>query len=410
MSKLTTHVFQNGMPAAFVALPDSRVNTAILIVGAGTRFETLETQGLARFYANICFQGSKDYASKDQLWNAIDALGLTIKPAVYPEYCLYYFSSSPQVFNDSLSLFMNIFFQPALTQAGLEAEKQLTKSEIELTSKNPQLISLNTLTSLIFNQSSLGFDAMGSDQGLTNIDLSALQDFKSKYYGSQNCLLLVLGPDKNFALESLEGIIKTVPQGPRLDPPPFDLTQTKIVQEKINQPGSYSNITLGSLCFGRNSDKRIIQNILLNILSEGRKNQRLKTLQENKLVSFIKPWIKTFSDCGLLLIQAACQTTNEQQVLLELKSQLSNLQQSSITQEELDKAKLYYTNKLLNGLSNSLELGLFYSLSYFFSLNEQTPEEIINIVKNCTLEEINDLAKTIFKPEALSWVTVGPGY
>ena len=91
METVKPHVFSNGLAAVYIHSPSSRVLTAVLLVGTGSRFETKETQGLSRFYANICFQGNQEYREKDQLWQRIDELGLTIKPTVYSEYSLFYF-------------------------------------------------------------------------------------------------------------------------------------------------------------------------------------------------------------------------------------------------------------------------------------------------------------------------------
>ena len=408
METIKPHVFSNGLPAVYIHSPNTRVLTAVLLVGAGSRFETNETKGISRFYANICFQGTQEYPEKDQLWETIDQLGLIIKPTVYSEYSLYYFSAVKEKFLSSFDLFLKILFQPSLTEQGLVSEKQLTNSEIQITSKSPQFLGLNKLTLDIFNNTSMGFDILGSAQGINNITRETLEDFKNKYYVSQNCLLVIVGP--GLSLPDLEKSISIIPNGQRQTLPSFDFSQTKIIQDKVSQLSKISYLTFGSLCFGRSSDKRIIQSLLVNILIEGRKNKRLKTLREKKLVGAVRPWIKIFSDCGLFLIQASCGSNKEKEVLEKMQTQFRNMSSGSITQEELDIAKSYYQNRLLTRLDNNLELGLFYALGYFFNLVEQTPEQVIEKVKSVSLEEINETSQSIFRPEGLSWIVVGQGY
>jgi predicted Zn-dependent peptidase len=410
MNDIQTHVFKNGLPAVYLHSPSSRAYTAALVVGAGTRFETEEQRGISRFYANLCFQGTASLPKKSDLWLAIDKLGLTVKPAVYPEYSLFYFSSSQDRFIPSIELMFDLLYQPALRKKGIEAEKKLSTTEINISNKNPQLISLNTLTSLMFNNTSLGYDALGTSQAIEKITKQSLQQFKEQFYVSQNSLLLILGPEKNFSFNSLEASAAKASKGPRATFAPFDFNKTQTVQEKVTQQGQASYITFGTLSFGRNSDKRIPQNLLLNLLSEGRTNTRLKSLRQKRLVSYIKPWIKTFSDCGLFLIQAACPSNQEAQVIEEVKKLVQSLGSDTITQDELNISKAYYENKLELGLSNSLESALFYSLSFFFNLNEQTPNDVMNNVKGISLKDLNELSKIIFRPDVLSWVNVGPGY
>jgi len=405
-----THVFSNGLPAVYLHSPSVRVYTVILLVGAGSRFETLENQGISRFYANISFQGSEQYPDKNQLGQAIDRLGLSIRPTVYPEYSLYYFSSVEEKLLPSLELFFQIFFQPALNEQGLKNEKQLTLSEIEITNKNPRFLGVNKLTSSIFNNASIGFDILGSEQGVQNINLERLKTFKNKFYVSQNCLLVLVGPKKDFSLESLENLSSVVSSGERQTFPSFDFSQTKVIQEKISQLGKISYLTFGYPCYGRSSSKRIAQSLLLNILSEGRTDRRLRTLREKKLVLTIKPAIKIFSDCGLFLAQASCNSVREKEVKEEVLAQFKDLSAGSITQEELDRAKSFYQNRLLERLSSGLELGFFYALGCFFNLKEQSPEAVIERMKTVTLEEIKQMCGQIFREDSISWVIVGPGY
>ncbi len=408
MEKITTHIFSNGLPAVYIHIPFSKIFNAVLITGVGSRFEELQYQGLSRFYANICFQGNQDYPTQEQLSGAIDRLGLIIKPSVYPEYSLYYLSTQKELLASSLNLFLKIIFTPALTAKALEEEKKLTLSEVEMTQKNPQLFTLNKMSESLFNNSPLGFDAMGTPQGTQNTTLEVLTEFKNKYYTAHNSLLVITGPDPDFPLESLETNVSFIPSGSRQEFKPFDFSQTQIVQDKINQPGSISYLTYGLLCFGRNSEKRITQNIILNILSEGRNNQRLKKLQQDKKVSFLKPWIKIFADCGLFLLQTACASNQEQEVHQEISSQLQL--QTPFTQEEVNQAKIYYKNKLMTSLSNPLELAFFYGLSYFFNLEEQTPNEVNDKIEKTDLNKVNQVAAEIFRPQSLSWVTIGPQY
>ncbi len=411
MEDIQTHVFQNGLPAVYIYSPQTRVFTAVLVVGVGTRFETTENRGITRFYTNICLQGNQEYPSKEKLSEVFDSLGLTFKTTVNPEYTLTSFSTVEKEFIPSLELIVKTYLQPALNQEVLNKEKQITATEIEFANKNSQFISMNNLSMMVFNNTPLGFDILGSKESITNITKEKLTEFKNKYYGSQNCILVIIGPKKDFSLKSLEKTVNIIPQGKRQNYPPFDFKQTKIVREKQSQFGAVSYLTFGTLCFGRTSAKRISQSLLINILSEGRINNRLKTLQQKKIVSLIRPWIKIFSDCGLFLIQTACPSAKEKDVLEAVQEQIRQLSgEKPITQKEMDITKKYYQNRLYEKLNSSLENAMFYALSLFFNLPEQTPEQIMEEVSKASLVEINQVSQTIFKPDVLSWYIVGPGY
>ncbi len=411
MENLKAHVFSNGLPTIVMPMPSARAITAILVVGAGSRFENTANNGISRFYTNVCWQGSKNYPNADLLWEATDQVGLVAKTIVQPEYTLFYFSAVPEFFSACFDLFMHIIYQPNLAEANITKEKQLTVTDLNFATRNPEFACLNSLNNLMFNNSSLGFNPLGTMQSAQNINAQALEAFKNQYYVSQNSMLTFIVPESGFDIAKLEPTVTAnVPNGTRQVFPAFDFSQTKVVQDKINQQGQVAYVSLANFCYGRHSPKKLAQNLLLQILAEGRTNKRFKTLRDKKIVSLVRPWIKTLDDCGVLTIQAYTTGRQEKEALAAILEQLKNVSSNTIAQAELDRAKVFYHNQLSEKLGSSIELGMFYALSYFFNLEEKTPEEILAKVKNVTLEEINALAQIVCKPEAFSYVTLGPTF
>lgn len=408
MDKIIPHVFDNGLPAIFISLPYSRGYTICLLTGAGSRMETAESKGLARFYTNCCLQGSKQYPNKAELDKAMNLMGLNIKPGVYPEYSLFYFFSTLEKLIPSFELFINLFFQPSLSIDNLEAEKKISLTEIEISGRNPQFSSMAKLSADIFNNHPIGFDILGEKEAIQNFDQQKVNEFKDKFYVSQNCLLLIIGPENKFDFSCLNDIVKIIPFGSRHEPEKFDFSQTKIVQDKIIQSGQYSILNYGFPCYGRDSEKKISQNLLLTLLYENPFYNRFKVFQEKKLMASAKAWIRLCYECGLFLIQASCQTNQEKAVQEEIMAVFSSLANNSITNEELEISKNFYENQFLSRMGNTLEVAFFYMLTYFYNLNERTPEEIVDKIKKTSLEEINGLASQIFKPNMASWVISGP--
>lgn len=410
MDKLDSFVYSNGLPALHLYAPLNKAITAIFIVGAGSRMETATNNGISRFYTNICWQGCKNYPSADMLWDITDQAGLAIKTIVQPEYTLFYFSAVPEVFNNCFDLMMQIIFSPNINEDTVNKERQISLAEINYATSSPEYNCLNTLNNLMFNNGPLGFNPLGSMQSLQSITPQALEAFKKQYYLSQNCLLTLISPQEKYNFNSLSQYINIVAKGKRPLLTPFDFTQTKIVRDKIQQPGQVSYISLANLCLGRHEPKKYAQNLLLQILAEGRKNSRFKILRDKKLVSLVRPWIKTLDDCAVFTIQAYTTAQQEKDALNGILEELGRASKNTITQDEVNRAKAFYNNQLAEKLASSLELGMFYALSYFFNLEEKSPEEILARVKQINLNQMNEIAQLICRPEAFSYITMGPGF
>ena len=98
MEKIKSHTYENGFNAMYIQAPGTRVYSAVLFVGMGSRFEKKDLRGISRMYANICFQGSKNYPDKQALLSACDDIGFGVRSTVNPEYSMFYFSSTEEQF------------------------------------------------------------------------------------------------------------------------------------------------------------------------------------------------------------------------------------------------------------------------------------------------------------------------
>jgi predicted Zn-dependent peptidase len=411
MTDFQTHIFNNRLPALYLHDPNTRIYSAVLLVGVGTRFETKKTEGISRFYTNTCLQGSSQYPDQNSLAAAIDKLGLTLQTKVSPEYTTTSFTSPDKHFFSGLKLVLNMFFRPKLTDANLEKERKLALEEVKYSIVNPQYKALNNLNKQIFNNSPLGFNLLGTEESIQNLKLNKLQEFKNKYYTAQNCLLTITGPTQEFRFSKLKETIEKIDPGDRQEFTPFDFSKTQIVREKENIMGKKSYLTFGTLCYGRSSKKRVVQSLLINILITGRTNQRLTKMQKTNLIQSIKPWIKVYSDCGLFLVRTQCASKKERQVKEAIVQELTSFNQGKpITENELDQAKAYYKNQLLTKLQDKQQLSLLLALSTYFNLTEKTVDEIIERVETTTVEEINEIAQSIFTSDSLSWYILGSGF
>ncbi len=406
MENVQTHIFSNRFPAIYISSANTNTYTASLLIGAGSRFEKKETEGISRFYTNLCLQGSKEYPEKNNLASEIDKLGLSFQTKVSPEYTTTGFSCYFDKLIPSLKMLLSIYFQPDISKEKINQEKQLTQQEISYNSENPQISSLDKLTNGIFNQSSLSYNTLGSKESIKGFNKQVIKNFRDQFYVSQNCLLTIIGPEHDFEFKTIDPIIKKLPEGERQYFEPFDFSQTDIIRKETSSMSKMAYLTFGSLCFGRSSNKRVAQSLLINILIKGRNNQRLKKLQKEQFTYSLRPWIKIYSDCGVFLIHSQCNPQHKEAVKQGIKNELTNLYEKQITQDELDIAKAYYKNQLLEKLQESQQLGILISLSAFFNLNEKTPEEIIERIDKVTLTEINEISSQIFNPEALSWYII----
>ena len=73
MYKKTT--FDNGLRVVTKSLESTKAVTVLILVGAGSRYESKEINGISHFLEHMFFKGAKKYTNTKEVSEAIDSVG-----------------------------------------------------------------------------------------------------------------------------------------------------------------------------------------------------------------------------------------------------------------------------------------------------------------------------------------------
>ena len=75
MSTYERHVLDNGLRVLTASLPEAQSVTCMVMLAAGSRYETAETNGIAHFSEHMFFKGTERRPSAREIAGEIDAIG-----------------------------------------------------------------------------------------------------------------------------------------------------------------------------------------------------------------------------------------------------------------------------------------------------------------------------------------------
>ncbi|PIV71040.1 hypothetical protein COW57_01745, partial [Candidatus Roizmanbacteria bacterium CG17_big_fil_post_rev_8_21_14_2_50_39_7] len=73
--KTTTHTLKNGLRVILIDTESFPTVTALVMVGAGSRYERKDNNGIAHFFEHMAFKGSKKYRTSFEISSAIEGIG-----------------------------------------------------------------------------------------------------------------------------------------------------------------------------------------------------------------------------------------------------------------------------------------------------------------------------------------------
>ena len=113
----------NGLRLQAVEMPGTNVVTTLILVGAGSRYETKEITGLSHFLEHMFFKGAKKYTTPKAVAEAVDSFGGEFNAFTGKEYAGYYVKSGKANLNASLDVLSDMLLHARFPAEEIEKER-----------------------------------------------------------------------------------------------------------------------------------------------------------------------------------------------------------------------------------------------------------------------------------------------
>jgi len=348
------------------------------------------------------FKGTK----KRNLWQIIDRLeavgGELDAYTTKEETCIY--SVVPQKYCErAMELLSDIVFYSTFPQSELEKERMVILDEIQSYNDSPSELIFDEFEELIFSNSSLGRNILGTENSLKNFLSNDLQNFVNRCYTTDNILFFVYGN------VSFERILKfsekyfDVPSSQRN----FQRNSLKnyFPQNIETEKDTFqTHCLIGNRAVFFGHEERLAQVLLNNILGGPLLGSRLNIAvrERNGLVYSIDSSITPYTDTGVWNIYFGCDKSNFEKCIELIYKELDILLNREISEKELKKAKKQFAGQLLIAHQNKESYILAVAKTALHLNSLETQEKIIERINNISAQELQKIAQELFDTEKLT--------
>lgn len=405
-------ILKNGLTVILQSMSFVNSVSVYVTVGAGPRYETKESAGLAHFLEHMLFEGTKRFPTAKDVAQYIERVGGIGRAFTDKEYVSYYAKVPKQHFEIAFDYLSDILFNPLLENDVIEKEKGIVMEELRRSKDNPESDIWDLWLEWIWGKNqSLGRSTIGDETTIGNITKQKLQDYLDMFYHPSNMVIVVAG---NFSTKKAEeyvlkyfgrGRVKNIPTFKKIRLIPKSM-HTKIVKTGIKQ---------AQLMFGFVTDisyrhkDRFSMRLISDVLSGG-----ISSRLSNKLIyelgiaysAWTYTWI--FADNGLFYISGGFSQQNLEKAIKAILEELDKLKKQKVTDKELnevkekDKAGLYFSLETPDAIAN------LYSAQQITEKQIMTPDEISKSIDTVTAEDIRRVAKKYFTIKNLCLAIKGP--
>lgn len=410
-SLFSKFILPNGLQIITQHLPSVDSITIYLTVGAGPRFETEETAGLAHFLEHMLFEGTDHFPSSKELATYIENVGGRSGAFTEKEFVLFYVKIPKKDVDIGIHYLSEILFRSKLENNAIKKEKNIVLEELKRKLDNPEVEIWDQWFEWLWGKNqSLGKSTLGDKRSIKNITREKLKEYLATYYVPSNMVISIVG---NISAEEVKKTVdkyfknikaKEVSKPLKLKflPKSFPL---KIILKGLKQNQMIVGFVTGISLL--HQDRFPIQ-ILADVLSRG-VNSRLFHRLVYDLGAVYSAYAGNyfFSDTGLFYIYCGVSSKNIKKVTKEIFHQINLLKTTVITNKELSRTKIKTKADLVFSFESPDNLANFYATQELLEKRMLSINDVLRKIDAVTSEDIERVAKKYFTLDNLSFIISG---
>ena len=202
LGTVTEYTLPNGLQVLVAPSKASDLVTMDVWVGAGTRRETAENNGVAHFMEHLIFKGTPT-RKPGEIDAAIEDLGGTLNAATSYDWAHFYGTVGSADAPAALAVLGDALMNSEMRQSDMDAEKPVILSEMAREAGSATTRVSHVFNALCFPTHPYGRPLLGTASNISNMPRKTVVDFYHTYYAPANATLILAGrltPDEGLTL------------------------------------------------------------------------------------------------------------------------------------------------------------------------------------------------------------------
>lgn len=398
------HILPNGVQIVH-RTTNSPVVYVGLMIGAGTRHEQANENGMAHYIEHCVFKGTEHYNAR-QIINHIEGIGGEINAYTTKEETTFYAATLCNHFRTTLHLLADMVLRPTFNKKETDKEVTVILDEIESYNDSPSELIYDDFENMVFEGSSLAMPILGTKKTLRRISKSpeiALNWMKTHYRPERIVLFVQGNVSTKQVISSAERELGEVPHISSLSSLSSHSSMPSATTRTYKRHTHQTHIMLGSHAYPIGHQKQLTMYLLNNILGGGSMSSRLYlTLREKHgLVYNIDSQAVPLSDTGYWNIYLACEPQHKEQCLELCYKELKQLRDTRLTAAQLQRALRQLEGQMAISAENQENNALAMAKQMLYHHHAPAWQEVFAKVKEISSEQLQDVANEVFAPEKI---------
>ncbi len=380
-----------------------------LVLNGGTRLENKDNNGISQLTSDLWTKGTKTRSAKD-ISTETESRGMSLRDFSGRNSFGLSLSLLAEDFNFGMDLLEDLMKNPSFPEEEFQKSKEGAQAAIRTRDDNISAITSKMLKETLFLKHSFRLESLGTLESVGRIKRTDVADFYKRLSLSNNMVLAIFGDiKKTEVLETLKkkfsGLKKeNFSLGQEKEDPPTQAREKTIQMDK-----EQAIVMVGFQAPAISSQDRYGMEVIASIMGSPLNGRIFLKIRDELGQSYTLGGNYTPGiDMGVSVFFVSTTSEHVKKVKEVLLDQIKELQNSDVTDEELNHTKTYLKGTFAMGLETNSALAFTSSLDELYGLGFAHYKTYDQEIDRVTKADIRRLAQKYLDPQKCAVVLTIP--
>jgi predicted Zn-dependent peptidase len=410
MAVFERETLPNGLRLLTAPIPTSQSVACFVMLAAGSRYETAETNGIAHFAEHMFFKGTEKRPTARDIGSEIDGIGGEFNAFTGKEYTGYYVRCAAEHRRLALDVLVDMIRDSKFEPEEIDREKGVIVEEMNMYFDTPRDYIGGVYDSLLYGDQPLGWDIIGRKETVRAATRETFTDYIGQWYKPERMVVGFGGKiDGDVRADVLEllGDLEPASTG---TPAPVEITGNGGSRVKLHTKESdQAHLTLGVRSYPLVHPDRYAVQILATVLGTGMSSRLFTEVRERRgLAYYVFAANHSYTDAGSLYSQAGVDIARVDEAVSTIVGELKRIADEAVPSDELEKARNVAKGRFVLQLESPHAMIMFGLRREVLEEGATEPEEVLGGLDAVTAEDVQRVAQDVIGSNGLNLALIGP--
>jgi len=392
-------------------VPSAQSVSCFVMLAAGSRYETRETNGIAHFSEHMFFKGTERRPTARDIAGEVDSIGGEFNAFTGKEYTGYYVKCAAEHRDVALDVIVDMLRNSKFDGGEIDREKGVIIEEMNMYFDTPRDFVDGVYEELVYGgDHPLGWDIIGRKETVQGATRQSFLDYIGHWYKPSRMVVGIGGQTGDGLVERITELIGDLEDAPTGAPLAAPAPATNGSRVKVHTKQSdQAHVILGARSYPMGHPDRFVLQLLATVLGGGMSSRLFTEVRERRgLAYYVFATNHAYTDVGTLYAQAGVDIDRIDDAVGTVAAELRKIAADAVPEDELRKAKNFAKGRFVLQIESPHGLLLFGLRREVLEGSATEPEEVLAGVEAVTAEDVQRIAQELIDDEALRLAVIGP--